>query len=140
MRLLSQQLRSWFRNLFAIQSPRKGQRRTRERNYRPILDVLEDRLAPAAVPIVMVTAPPTPFIGTSIPLAIAFSNPSASGATNAGFAPWDYAVLPRTGFQGSFPGSTAANAYDGIRFDASVTPTFPRAALTALARRCTASG
>ena len=84
----------------------------------------------SAVPVVSLTAPATPFIGTDIPLSITFSNPSASGATNPGFAPWDYVVLPTVGFQGSYPGNTTANAYNGISFNTSVTPTYLGAAVT----------
>jgi len=36
-----------------------------------------------------------PFIGSlHVPTSITLANPSASGATNPGFAPWDYVVLP----------------------------------------------
>ncbi len=130
MRKFPARLRDWFRLSSLFELPQKIKKHKRRPTYRPRLDRLEDRLAPAAVPIVGLTAPSAPFIGTNIALAINFSNPSGSGATNAGFAPWDYAVLPQTGFQGSFPGTTPANAYDGISFNAGVTPTYLGAAVT----------
>ena len=130
MSLVPQQLRNWLRQCKLMPFRCPGRKQGRGRSCRLELERLEDRLAPAAVPIVSLTAPSTPFIGTNIPLAVTFANPSASGATNPGYSPWDYAVLPRTGFQGSFPGATAATAYDGISFNAGVTPTFLGAAVT----------
>jgi uncharacterized repeat protein (TIGR01451 family) len=107
-------------------------KRNKERRprYCPHFEVLEDRVQMSAVPVVTVTAPATSFIGTDIPLSITFSNPSASGATNPGYSPWDYVILPRVGFQGSYPGNTTANAYDGVSFNTAVTPTYLGAAVT----------
>src|SRR5262249_21142208 len=49
-------------------------------------------------------------------VAITFANPSASGATNPGFAPWDYVVLPNVGADG--------DTGEGISFDNSATPNY----------------
>ncbi len=85
---------------------------------------MEDRLSPSAVPVIAVTAAATPFIGTMhVPVSITFANPSASGATNPGYVPWDYVVLPNVA-------PTTGDAGKGLSFDASTTPNFLGAPVT----------
>ncbi|MGA2258894.1 MAG: hypothetical protein ABSG53_29855, partial [Thermoguttaceae bacterium] len=94
--------------------------RCRFDRYRRRLEVerLEDRLSPSAVPVIAVTAPATPFLGTMhVPVSITLANPSASGATNPGYVPWDYVVLPNVA-------PTSGDAGKGLSFDASTAPTF----------------
>src|SRR5947209_2963572 len=81
------------------------------------LEVLEDRLAPAAVPVISLGVPPNPFLGTShVAASITFANPSAGGATAPGYAPWDYVVLPNVGADN--------DVGEGISFDNTVTPNY----------------
>src|SRR5208283_765369 len=57
-----------------------------------------------------------------VPVSITFANPSANGANNPGYVPWDYAVLPNVA-------PTSGDAGKGLSFDASTTPTFLGAAV-----------
>ena len=77
----------------------------------------------AAVPVINLSLPPTPFIGTMhVPASISFANPSAGGATNPGYAPWDYVVLPNVGADG--------DNNEGVGFDNSSPPTILGAPVT----------
>ena len=108
---------------------------TRRRPMRRRLEVerLENRLAPAAVPVISLAAPPSPFIGTPhVAASITLANPSASGATNPGYAPWDYVVLPNVGASGT--------NNEGVSFDNSVTPNYLGAPVTFQESTVPASG
>jgi hypothetical protein len=121
-----QAVAEWFGSRKAQQTSKRGCRRraASASRRRPELERLEDRLAPAAVPVIAVSAPATPFLGAChIPVSITFSNPSASGATNPGYAPWDYAIIPNVA-------PTDGDVGEGLSFDPSVTPNFLGAAVT----------
>jgi large repetitive protein len=123
---------SWSKKL--ARQIRNGTANRRPQNRKRLeLERLEDRLAPAAVPVISLSAPPSPFIGTTaVPVSISLANPSASGATNPGFAPWDYAILPKVGADG--------DNNEGLSFDNSVTPNYLGAPVTFQVLTVPASG
>ena len=102
----------------------KSRHGTVTRNRRGLeLEHLENRLLLAAVPVINLSLPPTPLIGTMhVPASITLANPSTSGATNPGYAPWDYVVLPNVGADG--------DNNEGVGFDNSTTPTIFGAPVT----------
>jgi len=72
------------------------------RQFRPNLEILEERETPAAVPTIGLTLPGAPFIGTTQPFAVQFQNTG----DQVGYTPYAYVVLPTTGIDGN----------DGITF------------------------
>jgi len=74
------------------------------------LELLETRDVPDAVPAVILTVDPTPFIGSqNEPVSITFTNATADGSTQPGYGPWVYAIIPASGTPANSPG-------DGISY------------------------
>ncbi len=64
-------------------------------------------------PVATLNVPANPFIGEALTFTATFDN---TDTTDTGFGPYIDLRLPTTGIDGVFPGTPAANAYDGISF------------------------
>ena len=95
---------------------RKGREYTHKALLR--LESLEQREVPAgADPTVALSFAPNPFIGQqNVPVTVSFTNPSAAGATNPGYGPWVYVILPTEGVPDAEPPDGVAYVAGSARY------------------------